>query len=579
MNRLLGLSLFIGFLLCHFASVADAQEKLRIIQEAEQENSPVVVVSRHVGDKAFDRSHRNRHGITAGHNWLSELSFDVKNVSNKNVTFIDLQLAIPKSGKMELNGWLVSFIFGNRVASAATANKDSSSPLELLKPGDVVKLKISDLQRTQMEKYLKKYDAEDIEQVRMDIRKVHFDDGTGWNLGIELRQDPLNPEIWRPVIQGRMKNQMSSSVWMSAFVPIPLFNFLGGYMSFSIPVRCRNFFVAAAATPLTSPTCGYYSGEEPRIPCRGGCVAEDDVDNCVQPDDEMVIAFSSTGQYGYIVPDFPTSCTPAQGSQASCLTCEGGTFDRFELHPSCGQPQACGQRAYDWGCVEGLVAIDGICQKSVEFQNACSAGYNSLECACNPMPTPTPTPEPTPPPGPCSQQLAEDCVNSLGRWIEERCFCDRSIGLHTPIIIDVEGDGFNLTDAAGGVNFDFYGDGNIERLAWTAIGSDEAFLVLDRNNNGTIDDGSELFGNLTPQPSPPAGQERNGFLALAEYDKPAKGGNGDGLITRRDAVFNSLRLWRDENHNGISEVVELFTLPQLGLRKMELDYRESRRVD
>jgi hypothetical protein len=217
MNRLLGLSLFIGFLLCHFASVADAQEKLRIIQEAEQENSPVVVVSRHVGDKAFDRSHRNRHGITAGNNWLSSLSFDVKNVSNKNVTYINLDLDIPKSGKMEFNGMISPIFFGNRVASAATANKDSSSPLELLKPGDVVKLKMSDLVRTKLEAYLKKYDAEDIEQIKMDIREVHFDDGTGWSLGIELRQDPLNPKIWRSLIQGRMKNHMFSSVWMSAF--------------------------------------------------------------------------------------------------------------------------------------------------------------------------------------------------------------------------------------------------------------------------------------------------------------------------------------------------------------------------
>ena len=138
----------------------------------------------------------------------------MKNVSNKNVTYIRAELDIPKSGKMEHNGRIVRFIFGN---GAATANKDSSSPLELLKPGDVVKLKMSDLERTEMEKYLKKYDAEDIEQIRTDIRVVHFDDGTGWSLGIELRQDPLNPEIWRSVRQGRTKNHTSSSVWMSAF--------------------------------------------------------------------------------------------------------------------------------------------------------------------------------------------------------------------------------------------------------------------------------------------------------------------------------------------------------------------------
>lgn len=229
MNRLLGLSLFIGFLLCHFASVADAQEKIRIIQEVAMKNSPVVVVSHHVGDKAFDRvgdeafdrSHRYRHRITAGNNWLSELSFDVKNVSNKNVTYIYLDLEIPKSGKTERNVMAVLFVFGSRAASAATANKDSSNPLELLKPGDVVKLKMSDLERTQMEKYLNQYDAEDIEQVKMHIREVHFDDGTGWALGTELRQDPLNPKIWRSVIQGQMKNNMFSSVGMSAFVPIP----------------------------------------------------------------------------------------------------------------------------------------------------------------------------------------------------------------------------------------------------------------------------------------------------------------------------------------------------------------------
>lgn len=172
-----------------------SQDKLRIIQEVEHKNSPVVVVSRHAGDKTFDRSHQNKHGITAGNNWLSSLSLDVKNVSNKNVTYINLLLDIPKSGKMEEIGRIFPIFFGNRTASAATANKDSSSPLELLKPGDVVKLKMSDVLRTQLEAYLKKYEAEDIEQIRTDIREVHFDDGTGWSYGLELKQDPLNPKI------------------------------------------------------------------------------------------------------------------------------------------------------------------------------------------------------------------------------------------------------------------------------------------------------------------------------------------------------------------------------------------------
>jgi hypothetical protein len=188
---------------------------------------------------------------------------------------------------------------------------------------------------------------------------------------------------------------------------------------------------------------------------------------------------------------------------------------------------------------------------------------------------PTLSPSLAPGDGGCSCDAIErmSCNTYGGAWSEYTCTCA------SPVLLDVAGDGFQLTTGAGGVSFDIDGDGTPEHLAWTEQGSDDAWLFLDRNGNGAVDSGRELFGNSTPQPAPPAGAERNGFLALSVYDLKGNGGNGDGVIDNRDTIFSSLRLWQDTNHNGVSEAGELYALPAKDVVRVHLTYKESKRTD
>jgi hypothetical protein len=138
----------------------------------------------------------------------------------------------------------------------------------------------------------------------------------------------------------------------------------------------------------------------------------------------------------------------------------------------------------------------------------------------------------------------------------------------SPIVISLSGK-TDFTDAASGVYFDLDGNGSSEHTAWTDASSDNAFLVLDRNRDGAIESGAELFGDATAQP---VSSEPNGFEALAMFDDPKYGGDGNGRISNGDNVFAALQLWSDVNHDGVSQANELQPLAGV-VSWIGLDYK------
>jgi hypothetical protein len=148
---------------------------------------------------------------------------------------------------------------------------------------------------------------------------------------------------------------------------------------------------------------------------------------------------------------------------------------------------------------------------------------------------------------------------------------DRYRELVSPIIIDLDDDGIRLSDPREGALFDLKGTEILERWSWP-IDDRDAFLALDRNGNGDIDSGAELFGDNTLLST--GARAAHGFEALADFDD-----NGDALIDQRDAIFSSLVLWLDSNRDGTSEPTELRRLTELGIKSISTEARESRRID
>ena len=290
-----------------------------------------------------------------------------------------------------------------------------------------------------------------------------------------------------------------------------------------------------------------------------------------------------------------------------CLWDTGKTFIQF--------PTLTGTNGHTFGGHEASTRFDFNCLCTSQCQNSCTGSVSSTRCAenlasgvwdgCHAFGSSTDqsftssytTGSACAAGFSCAQKACLFCLCSVttsvsvvgaqvtfgqsdGNWIANfkgsaSCKPCEPAGPPSPVLVNFAGT-FDLTGMDLPVLFDIDADGQEDTISWTAVGGDEAFLVLDRNQNGEVDDGSELFGTATPQP---ATEDPNGFAALAVYDLAENGGNGDHVISSDDQVYGDLRLWRDANRDGVSQEEELSTLASMGVQSIELDYVLSRKVD
>lgn len=251
----------------------------------------------------------------------------------------------------------------------------------------------------------------------------------------------------------------------------------------------------------------------------------------------------------------------------------GHTFGLYDCnYPGCPTGSSVMEAGAPTTSINGIIGQPGPtpCDMS-------AVGSVATDYACQPSPPP-------PCPGNCSPALDSNDTTTPtdyctypntgcaeGYYADGSC-CAANL---SPILIDTTGQGFDLTSAAGGVMFDITGTGHPLQMGWTASGAANAFLALP-GADGLVHNGKQLFGDFTPQP---VSKNPNGFAALAVYDDPKNGGNGDGIIDSRDAIFASLRLWIDANHDGIATLDELQTLPSLGVTSISLNYKADQRTD
>lgn len=531
-NRTTGLLLKLSALFILLPSTGFAQELERVIDKVSWRSEPIKIVKLKSKGKAIELGKK----FSAENDWLNGLTATVRNASDKAIARIDIQLSFPRPGggtSPETATYMAHMIYG-----LEPADLSGDQVPKLVLPGEDVEVKLLDVNVPLIKTDLDKLGYEkEIKHAQIMVKSVTFVDGSEWAGDEMLYPNPNNPkqkinprfplEIQVP------KNSKSPPGQPELQLQPTGFRFLNrGLRRAHAQTQFdrRQIFRGKAwlfQLPETLPCDRIYVGDAAKAcgPVDEGCSYREAlfVDNPTMEMLWQVNARKEFGQTRCINPD-GTLCSPTfhiVNARAPCNARVAGTC----------------LAAADWltypstGCITGLF-FQGPCTRSSAFVSRCEE-YDPESCACS------------------------------------------GGGFMSPIVIDVDHSGFSMTDATGGVVFDMLNDGVPLAISWTAAGSTNALLVLDRNGNGTVDSGEELFGDITPQP---ASSAPNGFLALAEYDKYARGGDLNGRIDRHDSIFAQLRLWQDVNHNGISEPFELKPVAN-SLRAIDLDYRESRRID
>ena len=146
-----------------------------------------------------------------------------------------------------------------------------------------------------------------------------------------------------------------------------------------------------------------------------------------------------------------------------------------------------------------------------------------------------------------------------------------------PLIIDLGQDGFHMRSNRF-IHYDYDGQGIPTITQWVAPNGNEAFIFLDLNHNGLVDNGTELFGDTMLMLG--TGQAAmHGFEALAQYNNAVNGGNDDNNINYADAIWPHLKLWLDSDANGISTPDEIMSLYEANVSSISLQTKQSHRRD